>query len=148
PDRQSRRTTRVSPLVDAGRPVDSGRDAASSFKVVIVGSGPAGLSAAAHAAMNGMSHVLLERAPHLNDTIFKYQKRKRVMATPEFLPLRSDLEFRESSREEVIDGWTDKIEDLHINLRLGVEVTSISGEKDNFLIGLANGETLNAEFVV
>ena len=86
--------------MDAGAPADPGREAAGTFTVAIVGSGPSGLSAAAHAASKRVSHVLLERAPHLNDTIFKYQKRKHVMATPEFLPLRSDLEFREGSREE------------------------------------------------
>src|SRR5579871_5241838 len=37
------------------------------FKIAIVGSGPAGLSAAARAARRGVSHVLLERSAHLND---------------------------------------------------------------------------------
>ena len=64
---------------------------AADFVIAIVGSGPAGMSAAAHAAKLGVSHVLLERTPHSNDTIYKFQKRKLVMATPEFLPLRSDL---------------------------------------------------------
>src|SRR5438552_5116358 len=103
----------------AEAPALSSTGASAVFKIAIVGSGPAGLSAAAHAARNGMSHVLLERAPHINDTIFKYQKRKHVMATPEFLPLRSDLEFREGAREEVIEGWTTTTEGLHINLRVG-----------------------------
>jgi CRP-like cAMP-binding protein/thioredoxin reductase/ferredoxin-like protein FixX len=134
--------------VGAGAPVDPPRQGASAYKVAIVGSGPAGLSAAAHAARNGLSHVLLERAPHINDTIFKYQKRKHVMATPEFLPLRSDLEFREGAREEVIEGWTTTTEGLKINLRLGVEVTAVKGERGDFTIELAGGETLSAEFVV
>jgi CRP-like cAMP-binding protein/thioredoxin reductase len=116
--------------------------------VVIVGSGPAGLSAAAHAARNGVSHVLLERAPHPNDTIFKFQKRKHVMATPEFLPLRSDLAFQEGSREALIERWIAATEELDINIRLGVEVTRITGERGAFEIGLAGGETLLAEFVV
>ena len=54
------------------------------------------MSAAARAAKEGKSQILLERTPHLTDTIFKYQKHKHVMATPEFLPLRSDLGFKES----------------------------------------------------
>ena len=33
-------------------------------------------------------------AEHVNDTIFKYQKRKHVMATPELLLLRSDIDSR------------------------------------------------------
>ena len=71
--------------------------------VAIVGSGPAGLSAACHAARLGMSHVLLEKTDHLSDTIFKYQKGKHVMATPVSLTLRSDCEFDAGKRERMED---------------------------------------------
>ena len=43
----------------------------ADFKIAIIGSGPAGLSAAAHAAKKGVTHVLLERTDHVNDTIYK-----------------------------------------------------------------------------
>jgi CRP-like cAMP-binding protein/thioredoxin reductase/Fe-S-cluster-containing hydrogenase component 2 len=118
------------------------------FMVAIVGSGPAGLSAAARAAKKGMTHILLERASHLNDTIFKYQKRKHVMATPAILPLRSDLAFEEESREEVIKSWTDRIAGAEVNLRLDAEVVAIAGRRDNFEIALASGEKLTAAHVV
>jgi CRP-like cAMP-binding protein/Fe-S-cluster-containing hydrogenase component 2/thioredoxin reductase len=121
---------------------------AVDFAIAIVGSGPAGLSAAARAAKEGKSHILLERTGHINDTIFKYQKRKHVMATPEFLPLRSDLGFKEESREEVIDGWTKGVEGAKANIRLNVEVTSIKGQKGNFQLGLSTGETITTEYVV
>src|SRR5271155_4174652 len=116
--------------------------------IAIVGSGPAGMSAAARAAKDGKPHILLERAPHLNDTIFKYQKHKHVMATPEILPLRSELAFKEESREEVIESWTRDVEGGQVNLRLNAEVTSITGERGNFEITLAGGEKLTAEYVV
>jgi CRP-like cAMP-binding protein/thioredoxin reductase len=138
----------VNLIADAGARLDSGAAAGAAYKVAIVGSGPAGLSAAAHAARGGLSHVLLERAAHPNDTIFKYQKRKHVMATPEFLPLRSDLEFQEGSRETLIERWTAAAEALGINIRLGVEVTKITGERGAFRLELADGEVLEAEFVV
>ncbi|MGH7096708.1 MAG: cyclic nucleotide-binding domain-containing protein [Stellaceae bacterium] len=120
----------------------------SDYKVVIIGSGPAGMSAAARAAKNGLSHILLERTPHLNDTIFKYQKKKHVMATPEFLPLRSDLEFEEESREEVIEAWTRGVEAAGVKFRLNAEVTRITRDNGAFAIGIAGGETLAAESVV
>jgi cGMP-dependent protein kinase 2 len=138
----------VNLIADAGARLDSGAAGGAAYKVAIVGSGPAGLSAAAHAARCGLSHVLLERAAHPNDTIFKYQKRKHVMATPEFLPLRSDLEFQEGSRETLIERWTAAAEALGINIRLGVEVTKITGERGAFRLELADGEVLEAEFVV
>ena len=79
------------------------------FQVAIVGSGPAGLSAAAHAAAKGMSHVLIEKTDHLSDTIFKYQKGKHVMATPSNLVLRSDCDFDAGKRETILDIWNRQI---------------------------------------
>src|SRR6201993_4732187 len=116
--------------------------------IAIVGSGPAGMSAAARAAKEGKPHILLERAPHANDTIFKYQKRKLVMATPEILPLRSDLAFEQELREEVIESWTAGIEGANVNSRLNAEVTAITGQRGNFEITLSSGDKLTAEYVV
>ena len=138
----------MSELAAAGPDPKPARASADRYRVAIIGSGPAGLSAAAHAAKNGLSHILLERAPHLNDTIFKFQKRKRVMATPEILPLRSDLEFAEGSREALIDSWTTTVGAVDINVRLGSEVTGITGERGGFAIAVAGGDVLSAEFVV
>ena len=126
----------------AEAPALSSTGATAVFKIAIVGSGPAGLSAAAHAARLDVSHVLLERAPHRNDTIFKFQKRKHVMATPTFLPLRSELEFQEGSREALIEHWTGAAQEVGIRVRLGIEVTAITGERGAFAITLAGGETL------
>jgi CRP-like cAMP-binding protein/thioredoxin reductase/ferredoxin-like protein FixX len=121
---------------------------AVDYMIAIVGSGPAGMSAAARAAKKGRPHILLERAPHLNDTIFKYQKHKHVMATPETLPLRSELAFKEESREEVIESWTRNVQGAQVNLRFNAEVTAITGERGNFEITLVGGEKLTAENVV
>ena len=68
------------------------------FRIGIIGSGPAGLSAAAHAAELGVAHVLLEAEPRLSSTIQKYQKGKHVMAEPQILPLRSPLTFQAGKR--------------------------------------------------
>ena len=77
----------------------------SACAIAIIGSGPAGLSAAARAAELGMRHVLLEKTDHLSDTIYKYQKGKHVMATPSQLVLRSDMDFDAGKREAVLGTW-------------------------------------------
>ena len=92
------------------------------FKIAIVGSGPAGLSAAAHAAQLGLSHVLLEKTDHLSDTIYKYQKGKHVMATPSQLVLRSDLDFEAGKREKILGTGTSRPAEHKVNVKLNAEV--------------------------
>ncbi len=117
-------------------------------KVAIVGSGPAGLSAAARAAALGMSHVLIEKADHLSDTIYKYQKRKHVMATPANLVLRSDLAFEAGMREVVLGTWDHQAAAHNIDVLLEAEVTAITGEKGDFTIALKGRGPVRAEAVV
>ncbi len=118
------------------------------FTIAIVGSGPAGLSAAGRAAQLGLSHVLLERTDHLSDTIFKYQKGKHVMATPASLVLRSDLDFDAGKREAILGTWEQQVAAAGVNVRYRAEVTAIDGEKGDFQLKLSNGDVVHAESVV
>ncbi|MCB2060144.1 MAG: cyclic nucleotide-binding domain-containing protein [Novosphingobium sp.] len=118
------------------------------FRIAIVGSGPAGLSAAGRAAELGISHVLLEKTDHLSDTIFKYQKGKHVMATPSSLVLRSDLDFEAGKREAILDIWDNQAESLGINVRRDADITEIEGEKGNFTLTLKGGDKIEAEAII
>src|SRR5881394_3572679 len=121
---------------------------AEIYKVAIIGSGPAGLSAASHASKKGMKHVLLEKTDHLSDTIYKYQKGKHVMATPSQLVLRSDMAFDAGKREAILDIW-DKLAAKHgINARYRSDVKAIEGERGAFRLTLTDGAVIEAETVV
>jgi cGMP-dependent protein kinase 2 len=121
---------------------------AERLKIVIVGSGPAGLSAAARASQLGLSHVLLEKTDHLSDTIFKYQKGKHVMATPSSLVLRSDLSFDAGKREAILGTWEEQVAKAAINVRLRADVTAIESEAGAFTLRLRDGGVVEAEAVV
>ena len=118
------------------------------YKIAIVGSGPGGLSAAAHAAKLGVSHVLLERADHLSDTIYKYQKGKYVMATPDVLPLRADVTFAAGKRETILDTWNRQIAEAKTHVRYNADVTAVTKDGATFKIKLAGGDIIEAENVV
>jgi cGMP-dependent protein kinase 2 len=120
----------------------------TSYRIAIIGSGPAGLSAAARAAQLGLSHILIEKTDHLSDTIYKYQKGKHVMATPSQLVLRSDLGFDAGKREAVLGTWDAQVGEQQVNVRLNAEVKAISGTRGDFTIALAGGDTIGAETVV
>ncbi len=119
-----------------------------NFRVAIIGSGPAGLSAASRAAALQMSHVLLEKTDHLSDTIYKYQKGKHVMATPSQLVLRSDVDFAADKRENILGIWDEQTIKNGVNVRYHSEVKEITGEEGGFSIVLTSGDIISAETVV
>jgi CRP-like cAMP-binding protein/Fe-S-cluster-containing hydrogenase component 2/thioredoxin reductase len=124
------------------------RTSFSSYRIGIIGSGPAGLSAAAHAAELGVPHVLLEAAPNLSNTIYKYQKGKHVMAEPQVLPLRSPLSFAAGRREAILDAWNREVAAQGVNVRHDCEVTAIAGADGGFEVRTRGGEAFYCRKVV
>jgi CRP-like cAMP-binding protein/thioredoxin reductase/Fe-S-cluster-containing hydrogenase component 2 len=117
------------------------------YRIGIIGSGPAGLSAAAHAAEVGVPHVLLEAETRLSSTIQKYQKGKHVMAEPQILPLRSPLSFRAGKREVILDAWEAEVRKLGVNVRLGCAASAVEGADGAFVIH-AGGRDFACEKIV
>jgi Fe-S-cluster-containing hydrogenase component 2/thioredoxin reductase/CRP-like cAMP-binding protein len=129
---------------------------ADIYHIAIIGSGPAGLSAAGRAAYHDQqrgggaapSYVLLEGYSAPAKTIQRYQKGKHVMAEPGYLDLRSDFEFAEGTREHILQRWADGLVNSKVNIRFDAEVSKITGQRGAFAISLGNGETITAENVV
>ncbi len=124
------------------------------YHIAIVGAGPAGLSAAGRAAeydresgASEPSYILLEGFNTFAKTIQKYQKGKHVMDEPGFLALRSPVPFVAGKREEILGAWQNSI-DSGLNIRYGAEVSAIEGERGGFSLRLADGDVVEAEFIV
>ncbi len=129
------------------------------FDVAIIGSGPAGLSAAGRAAFYDRqrtrragdcrhTHILLEAFDKPAKTIQKYQKGKYVMAEPGYLSLRSDFEFQAGKREAVLESWSQSLFQDEINIRYNSEVIAINGTKGQFELTLKSGSIIVARNIV
>lgn len=118
------------------------------YELAVVGAGPGGLSAAARAAEQKLSHVLLESAEKHANTVQQYQHHKHVMAEPSVLPLRSDVAFTAGRREEILEAWQRAIETSRINVRYRSEVTAIEGTKGGFTLRLKGGAVIRAGNVI
>ena len=85
------------------------------YDLLVVGAGPAGLSAACHAKKEGLSVLILEKG-ELANTVFDYQKKKHVMAEPDMIPLRSDVPFEPGTREQILQAWHDAVEKCQVQV--------------------------------
>lgn len=77
--------------------------------LVIVGSGPAGLSAGLAAKAAGLQFVILEQG-NLANTIRRYPNRKVVMAEPIKIPLYGSLWISDAPKEALLSVWQTIIE--------------------------------------
>src|SRR5258706_12937801 len=118
------------------------------YEFGIIGSGPAGLSAAAHAAELGLTHVVFEAEAHPSITIHKYQEGQHVRAGRRVMQLRSALRFAAGRGEAVLEAWSRGMGEHKVNLRHGAEVTAVGGADGAFEVKTRAGEIFACRKVI
>ena len=93
------------------------------YDVIIIGAGPAGLSASISAHQHKLNALTLEKGNLANTLDYYYQRGKYVMSQPAIIPLRSGLPFEAGSREAVLAAWQTVAteQDLHIRFNEAVQ---------------------------
>lgn len=108
--------------------------ASDLYDVVIVGAGPAGISAALTAIQHNLKYLLLDEQA-IGGTILQYPRRKLVMTRPVELPLYGWLSQDEYSKEALVDTWHEITERFHLNANCGQRVESVRQVNNHFDIG-------------
>ncbi|HEY5924207.1 MAG TPA: NAD(P)-binding domain-containing protein [Kofleriaceae bacterium] len=116
--------------------------------VVIVGSGPGGLSAALTCIQKGLSYVVLDKEQMIASTIARYPKGKLVMAEPYESQNLSLLPVFDSSKEQLIPIWRELIERTRLQVRLGESVESVQKGYDGAFEVRTTVATYRAQRVV
>lgn len=106
--------------------------------VLIVGAGPAGLSAALTAVKNELSYVVLDEND-VGGTVRHYPRRKLVMTQPVEIPLYGPLKRDEYSKEQLMEIWNDIVTRFSLNIQTGRRVNGITQENGHFVIATNNG---------
>ncbi len=104
----------------------------STYDLLIIGSGPAGLAAALNAQKSGLRYLLLEKEDHIADTAYGYQRGKLVMSEPSAIPLRGELWFQPALRETVLQHWEETVRRSNLHLKLGQRVLAIKRGDGSF----------------
>ena len=95
-----------------------------TFDLVIIGSGSSGLGAASAARELGLKAVILE-ANHLAETIYTMTKGKFIFAEPNDVPNKTDIWLEECHKEELLERWTQQVDELGLDVRTFEKVTDI-----------------------
>jgi thioredoxin reductase len=101
--------------------------------VVIVGAGPAGLSAALRAKEKGLSCVVLEQAT-VAASIRSFPRDKIVHDPPLDLPVEGELWLRQATKEELLAQWTRIVRARGLDVREGHRVTDLARTDTGFVV--------------
>jgi thioredoxin reductase/NAD-dependent dihydropyrimidine dehydrogenase PreA subunit len=102
--------------------------------LVIVGCGPAGLSASLHAGRQGLRYVTLDKEPDLGGTVRHYPRKKLVMTAPVKIPGVGRIAAREIRKEDLIEVWTRVAKEADLQLRGGRTVRAVRREGSGFVV--------------
>ncbi|HEU5057728.1 MAG TPA: NAD(P)-binding domain-containing protein, partial [Kofleriaceae bacterium] len=120
----------------------------SLLDLVIVGAGPAGLSAALAAKARGLRTLVLEQGS-VADSIRSFPRGKLVFDQPLDLPLLGPLWLAESSKEELLGRWLRIVRQEQLPIREGARVASIDRDgEDAFAVTTAEGKVHRARRVL
>ena len=104
------------------------------FDVVIVGAGPAGISASLAAKEAGLRFVTVEQEDSLGGSIYHYPRRKVAMTAPMTLPIVGKFNKYEISKEELLTFWNSITRDNGIKINFSERMDAIAKTGSGFLV--------------
>ena len=114
------------------------KSSSKNYQVVIVGAGPAGIAATLQARELGLNYLTLDQ-DSLGGTVFKYPRGKIVMTQPVDLPIAGKMQFKETSKEDLLEFWRDIEANSGIKIQYQEMVASISARDSGFEIKTNRG---------
>jgi putative YpdA family bacillithiol system oxidoreductase len=109
--------------------------------VVIIGAGPAGISASLRASEYGLKALTLERET-VGGTVSKYPRQKLVMTSPVEFPLYGRFSKTTLSKEDLLAFWEKIMQRTDLNIHTGEGVDAVKKETD----GLFRVRTAREEY--
>jgi thioredoxin reductase (NADPH) len=123
------------------------RDQKVDYDLIIIGAGPAGISACLTAKKHNISFLLLEQET-LGGTVFTFPRKKIVMTSPMDLPLYGKVKLFETSKAELLDLWQNALKKNNIEIQENSKVESITSENGIFRVATLKGELFTCEKVL
>src|SRR5579864_3003703 len=105
--------------------------------VLVIGAGPAGISASLRAIEQKLNYLTIER-DEIGGTVAKYPRQKLVMTSPVEFPMYGKFKKTELSKENLLAFWDKVLHRADFKVRTGQKVEDIKrGEDGNFTVTTA-----------
>jgi thioredoxin reductase (NADPH) len=132
----------VESVVKSGYKKDS-----SMYDLIIIGAGPAGISASLTAKKHGLNFLTLEQ-DSLGGTVFNFPRTKIVMTAPMNLPLHGKVKLFDTSKTELLDLWRPVLSKNNITIQENTKVESIEMGVNGFQVRTLKGEDFQTKNVL
>ena len=123
------------------------KDSKATYDLIVVGAGPAGISASLAAKKANLKVLTLEQDT-LGGTVFTFPRAKIVMTSAMDLPLYGKVKFKETSKLELLNLWHDVLAKNNITIKENSKVQSIIPDGDIFNLETVNGEKFTTKTVL
>ena len=101
--------------------------------VLIVGAGPAGFAASLTAMAHGLRFATIEQES-LGGCVFQYPRGKLVMTAPATVPLVGKINFRQTSKEALLEFWKEAERKTGVKINYRERVEDITRERGGFVV--------------
>jgi len=108
------------------------------YDVVIIGAGPAGISASLAAKQHGLKALTLEQDT-LGGTVFTFPRAKIVMTSPMDLPLHGKVKLSETNKSQLLDLWQSVLGKNEITIRENSKVEAVLNANGGFKVRTLDG---------
>lgn len=114
-------------------------DLSAEFDVIIVGCGPAGISAGLSAMEHKLRYKILEQEEALGGTVYHYPRQKIAMTAPVELAIVGKVKFSEVRKEELLEFWQDVVQKTGLQISFRERMESIEKQDKHFVVKTARG---------
>lgn len=123
------------------------KDHKAEYDLLIVGAGPAGISASLTAKKHKLKFITLEQDT-LGGTVFTFPRAKIVMTSAMDLPLFGKIKLFETSKSELLDIWNKALDKNDIRIEENTKVESVQIKDDYFKISTNTGTEITSKNIL
>jgi len=115
----------------------------ATYDLIIIGAGPAGISASLNAKKHHLKFLTLEQDT-MGGTVYSFPRSKIVMTSAMDVPLHGKVKLTETSKSELLEFWTGVLHKNTIVIKQSTKVEAIIPEDDHFRVETLTGEQFTA----